>query len=1041
MANILQEAYNADVGLYDTVEGTNTAPEIPDFQQTLADKKRVNLSEAAAIKRKKLDPRYKPSDSFAYEYSGVANKLKDFANVFLSSDNQYTKTELDSEGRLWSLDNDGNKHQQLQTYIQTDGDGQEHYKGVRGNDGDTIMGTDGIDNRLWGFDTAESVFMDDGKYQRIKAMGIRDKEQELVGLKGKDLTMKYLKEHPNTMGTVRGKGYYGRNLTQTDEVALYVIGNGYAVPSAEAPKEYWDAYNKAKKEKIGAWGNAKEARVLEAMEIDGKSHKQNQEFGYEDTFEFIDAAQAGAYSLTGKLIKGIGQGTSSLVDTIMGTNPTGEDGYLEKLGKEMMQNANKEMGYNDISLQRDTFKAGLAIDRVMDAKGPAGTLAALMEVGPGAALAVAKAAPQAAAGSLPEMAVFIAGGVPSLAARVAVMGVMNANDVLDEREKNNGGKKASKKELASIMATETLLTAFDAGMFKFIVSGKKLKVLDKNGKSEDFDKLVNKLDKKSKNRLWMGFVGAANKTGAVATDAVLEGGQEVLTEIGRTLEDSYDTEKYKGKSPLEVLEAEKKRLQTSLIQGAAGGMGFGALPTAKAAVRDTREALRDRKDAISAEQAGGTATSEQEAKDFATFGEQDTQTAKEQYNDLADKKQRLYASESQEDVLSVLKELGDVDPTVVDKLTNQGELSSKELRKIVDAHIEGIDRVQQGLVKAGTTSTKIARGANEVLKDAKDARVKGEEGPFSAATAEDYKAKASAIDAEINTLTKEQKNYDVGSDKYQELAAKISDLNEKFNTYNRGGASAEDVKTYRDNDVATAEETVTAHEQQLNDVQKQAEQAAKEIENINNMPEDEKATIIADNTAILDQVTAEKNFLESASDSDILKQYGVNLSGKETGDEVASIVADVRKNIGQQLSDTEAAAKSNITMFDKDFQKGYTDNMNQAVETATANHKAAQEVYNAAKEKASEDPTDVVKTYRTAAEVESAHENLVKDIPKRSSNIVMRMLKSVLVPGKKADTSVKGIKKSMVQRMGKLSTAALTELASSPDNFEAISAA
>jgi len=275
-------------------------------------------------------------------------------------------------------------------------------------------------------------------------------------------------------------------------------------------------------------------------------------------------------------------------------------------------------------------------------------------------------------------------------------------------------------EIAATLASETFLTALDAGMFRFVTKGAKGLFLTKaDGKSVPFLEAVEKMDKKTKSLIVLGLKGTTKRAGVLAVDGALEGMQEIFTEAGRVLEEDLGTKKFKGKDAGEVLTAEKQRLKESFALGASGGVGMGGAFKAPATYKEAKQALAQRKLDIASEQAGQTATSEDEAQAFKTFAEEDKKTTEEAYNDLAEKKATLSEVTTQEELLNSLDALGGDASVVAAKIReSENPLTKQELTGIVNSVVDDISKVQLSLVGAGSRQTKVARGADTILQEA-----------------------------------------------------------------------------------------------------------------------------------------------------------------------------------------------------------------------------------------------------------------------------------------------------------------------------------
>lgn len=278
-----------------------------------------------------------------------------------------------------------------------------------------------------------------------------------------------------------------------------------------------------------------------------------------DTLEFVDAGMAGLQTLVGKGVKLGGTLFSSMVDD---DSVTG-DGVIESWGKKLMEDANKDWGYNPESLDDAVaqVKTGIregGIGGVWDII--AGTL---------------KAVPQSVAGSAPEMALYLGSGGTGLYARLAGLAIANTNDELDTREIANGGRKATAEEILAVGTGETVASLLDAGVFRFTVGANVLGLSVKGSpKSVPFSDVLNKMTDAQKFSTAKAISKGLGRSG-VAYGA--EVGQEVTTELIRGLTETLGTTKY-GDDWLAIVNSPEfqNRLQEAGIQGGAGGLGFSA---------------------------------------------------------------------------------------------------------------------------------------------------------------------------------------------------------------------------------------------------------------------------------------------------------------------------------------------------------------------------------------------------------------------------------------------------------------------------------
>ncbi len=519
-------------------------------------KKRINLLEESNKKREKLDPRYKKGDSWKYDFQDSLNVGKDIWNTFAPSTSQLDKYDLDDQGKLWLLDDEDKQLERVQRV--DDEYGSQRTRSLGADDGDTIAGY-----RLAGIDTAESLYTDKGKFQRIQDMGISNEDFINAGKMQKEAGKQFLHDNPNITADVGEKDFFGRELAVSDQYNDFMISNGWAVPGSDATDLQWQMYNKAKSEKLGS--HAVHSDVMNAMETDVTNYMDSKKYGKEDTFEFIDAFQAAAQTFVGKGAKLIGEATTTGM----------EDGALETWGKDLMETANVDMGYNPKTMQDASaqMKRGFSNFNLGDI-----------------ILGAGKAIPQAVAGSVPEMLLYSFGSIPGLAAGVATSALMNSNDALDKREEETG-RAASGSEIAAVTGAQTFASLLDAGAFRFITkAGKPLMIKPKGKQAGSFADSIKDLPQGTKTEMAKALGKTLKRGGA---DAATEAVQESTTEAIRMLTETLDTDKY-GDSAIDILTSDEgiERLTDSAVLGGAGGIGFGGLGNTVSTFKDVKN-IRD----------------------------------------------------------------------------------------------------------------------------------------------------------------------------------------------------------------------------------------------------------------------------------------------------------------------------------------------------------------------------------------------------------------------------------------------------------------
>lgn len=342
----------------------------------------------------------------------------------------------------------------------------------------------------------------------------------------------------------------------------------------------------------------------------------DQPYMHEDTFESLDALGAAAQTLAGKGLKFVGELASS----------SEGDGALETYGKKLMADANKDWDYNDKALKDGVNQMNRGIYDMSHGS----PISGLFNMVGG----VLKSAPQAVAGSIPEMSAYVGGGIGSIAIRAGLLAMANANDELDQREIANGGRKATDSEIASVMAAETVASLLDLGAFRFVTlgAGKGLGIGVKGSKSgAKFEDVISKMDNAGKYELGKAIAKSIARGGeAFGTEAV----QETSTEALRMLAEQLGTDQY-GDNAKDILSSGqgKARLMQSFLLGGAGGVGFNIPHNTIHTLKDAGSAFNTMSKVKKGKEAQ-SADSKQDAVMKSMLAEDELKNAETTYNNL-----------------------------------------------------------------------------------------------------------------------------------------------------------------------------------------------------------------------------------------------------------------------------------------------------------------------------------------------------------------------------------------------------------------------
>ena len=426
-------------------------------------------------------------------------------------------------------------------------------------------------------------------------------------------------------------------------------------------------------------GNANQYAQNKAVSDAAMNAKYNDPYQRNDTFEFIDAFQAAGQTLVGKGVKAAG----SMANAVFDPDMTG-DGAVEAWGKKLMEDANKDWGYNDKSLKnasaqmRAGFREGNPLDFLSG---------------------LAKAIPQSVAGSIPEMAAYAGAPGVKLAGKIAALSIANTNDALDIREEANGGKKATAEEIAAVAAGQGFASLLDAGAFRFVSKLGEPLMISRNGKVRGalVDEIKDIPDA-TKFEMAKALGGSLKRAaGAGATEAT----QETTTEAIRLLTESLNTDKY-GESAYDIImsEAGQGRLANAAALGSAGGVGFNA-PSNAVTTAINANKVRNR---ASSEELQANTGANVENKEVAEQAKQtlevDFANVQDDYNSLNEELKTVDKTESKDELLSYMAETS-LDPVYKKQLTEYAEknpkVSMRRLRSIardlmnkqLDDYVEG----------------------------------------------------------------------------------------------------------------------------------------------------------------------------------------------------------------------------------------------------------------------------------------------------------------------------------------------------------------
>ena len=632
------------------------------------EQKTVNLYDKSQQKTQRLaggKSQFQASDSFALDYQDLTNTAKDVWNFIAPSKYEADKYELVEEGpdkgNLYLL---GEDNQRL-TQIQQDRETGE-YASLSGNDGDTYGGA-----RTVGGDTPESKWMGDegSKFQRLRnEYGIEDADQITAGKNATEYGNKWLEANQNTEAKVTGTDSFGRQLVYSPEYNKAMISAGYMTPAQDAEPEMWQAYQEAKDKKLGNFSEEVGLKhVMDAMELDGSKYADGLK-AREDTFEFVDALQSGTVALGGKALKFAGE----LVD-----GGAKEDGYFETLGKYLQENADEIAGYNNRGAKKGELKFSMSKRKFEQGD----VLGGLAEFAGG----VWEGGPQMAAQSLPEMlaigatAAAFTNPITGLVVGSSVIGALNANDALDQREINNDGRKATAGEILATTGAHILKSAAEYGVFKYVALPKgglgiKIKGVDGIKPLEEALKITTPARKTE-------FVKAMvlGATAEGLEEPVMSAVEEVVAKIG--------TDKYKDMTVLDILK--KMEEDDKFIQAFGGGFGAGLVfgaPKNTAALASGLKEDRVNKQITEASTSAGLNVEDQADVELKVdVAEQDVNTGSRVYNEIQNIYDVVDKAETADEVVEAMKSA-----TWINQIGLPGEV----VGQLIEAKATGADITQ-----------------------------------------------------------------------------------------------------------------------------------------------------------------------------------------------------------------------------------------------------------------------------------------------------------------------------------------------------------
>lgn len=441
----------------------------------------------------------------------------------------------------------------------------------------------------------------------------------------------------------------------------------------------------------------------------GGAHEQlgnNQE---EDTLEFVDAIQAGFVTLGGQVASAAGEGFNSLANNFRSIE-LASDNALETWGKSVQEDANKIAGYNPQDLEEGTqsIQEGFKNFTTGD------YLNGVINIGKG----MINAGPQVLGGSLPKIATIygatVLAGPAGTYAAIGGTAAATANATLDEREKLNGGRKATASEMAGVMAAETLATALDYGVAKFIIGGKVLFQGDKVPRKLDdllseMGQTKNLVGTKTELVKALGR-GLARSSASAGAEAMQEG----TTEMIRTLAAELGTDKFANEDWVGVLDRNGVNILTSAALGAAGGVGFGVYSDTKETMSDIGAITKGLNDQAARQTAAAGLATREDAIDARTTRELEVGIEKDTLTKAYAAQSTINKANTPEELSTTIDILANIDaasandPTTVKAyiqlkkaLDSLGGIANPDLTAIKEALFEVSDLSLNNIVSKG----------------------------------------------------------------------------------------------------------------------------------------------------------------------------------------------------------------------------------------------------------------------------------------------------------------------------------------------------
>ncbi len=317
------------------------------------------------------------SNSFLAQNASWINPLKDVANVFLPTDNEFDKVVYDKETKDFGLLSDdwgsdeviargsfsGAYKEDAEEYLLNGADFKTHQNKTADADSPFANTRDvGHDSFETSIDMTEnSKFATIGRYADVS-------NDVLVqtGAIGQDLAEKYKLANPEEEFTLTGeRDVYDRDLIKNDKFKNYMLSQGGSVPVKGASKEDIALYESAKANKLGAFANADTARVADAQwrynQIGGDLIHETGIGG-----DLLNVAKS-----AGEGLVGFGYGAADFVAEVAGGDLGAEDERSNKV-KELFNDTADNLKGNSYAEMRSALEGKDAVAR-MQAYGVSGS--------------------------------------------------------------------------------------------------------------------------------------------------------------------------------------------------------------------------------------------------------------------------------------------------------------------------------------------------------------------------------------------------------------------------------------------------------------------------------------------------------------------------------------------------------------------------------------------------------------------------------------------------------------------------------------------